>query len=134
MHHLTHLSSVFTRHTRIKEIYKAYDSKICGSKFDIHMPLLCEPVGTVSIVLVLQSNVDLFVVLQCEHHYIRLHSPYSVWFQLQFCHLKCGLGRSEHVRSVGACEEWHKISNRQTFWKLITWWSYESKWRWRLFW
>jgi len=78
MHDLIQPSSVFTRHTRIKKICKGYDSKICGDKFDIHMPLLYMPVGIVSIVLVLQSNVDLFGVVQYKCHYIGLQLPYSV--------------------------------------------------------
>jgi len=68
MQDLIHSFSVFTRHTRIEGIYKDCDRKINGDKFDIYMPLLYMPVGTMSIVLVLQSNMDQFVVGQCRYH------------------------------------------------------------------
>jgi len=64
---LEHIASVFTRHTKIKRIYKGCDRKISGDKFNIYMPLLYMPVGTVSIVLVLQSNMDQAVVVQCRY-------------------------------------------------------------------
>ena len=67
-------SSIFTRCTRIYRIYRGYDSKICDDKFDIHMPLLHMPVDTMSIVLVLQSNVDQFVIVQCI-----LGCSYTIW-------------------------------------------------------
>jgi len=68
MHVLIHSSFVFTGHTKIKRIYKGCNRKISGDKFNIYMPLLYMPVGTVSIVLVLQSNMDLSVVVQCRYH------------------------------------------------------------------
>jgi len=76
MHDLVNSSTVFTRYTRINRIYRGYDSKICGDKFDIHMPLLYVPVDTMSVVLVLQSNVDQFVIVQYKHLHIGLQLPY----------------------------------------------------------
>ena len=76
IHDLVNSSSIFSGHTRINRIYRGYDSKICGSEFDIHMPLLYIPDGTVSVVLVPLLNVDQFVIVQCKHHYIGLQLPY----------------------------------------------------------
>jgi len=76
MHDLLNSSTMFTRYTRINRIYRGYDSKICDDKFDIHMPLLYMPVDKMSVMLVLQSKVDQFVVVQCKHHYIGLQLPY----------------------------------------------------------
>jgi len=76
MHDFIKSSSIFTRRTRINRIYREYDSKIRGNKFDIHMPKLYMPDGTMSVMLVPQSNVDQFVVVRCKHHYIGLQLPY----------------------------------------------------------
>jgi len=76
MHDLVNSSTMFTRYTRISRIYRGYDSKMCDDKFDIHMPLLYVPVDTMSVVVVLQSNVDQFVIVQCKHLHIGLHIPY----------------------------------------------------------
>jgi len=76
MHDPVNSSTMFTRYTRINRIYRGYDSKIYGSEFDIHMPLLYMPGGTMSVMLMPQSKVDQLVVVQCKHHYIGLQLPY----------------------------------------------------------